>query len=46
MTRCKCGAVSRTNYSHGKKSKGVPSFTIKHDKDCRFNKENKKNDRR
>ena len=35
MGSCKCGAKWRINYTHGKKSKSIKTFIIKHQKDCK-----------
>ena len=42
MIKCKrCGALSRVNYPHGRKSKPMITFIIRHDKKCSLNKEEK-----
>ena len=44
MSKCKCGAVWRTNYPFGKRSNSQTIFTTVHKKDCIHNKEVKKED--
>jgi len=36
--RC-CGAKSRTNYPHGRKSKGKTAMIVEHDDKCDYNKD-------
>jgi len=41
MTRCNyCGAMKRTNYPHGRKSKSIT--TVSHRRNCPYNEKNKR----
>jgi len=36
MKRCECGAKWRINWPHGKRSKSITTFLVKHRHKCKY----------